>query len=78
MSVRIQLETGYLDVKEGTAFPLNFGVADIRDVSKKSGAFSKTSLLLITRVSSSTTPRTRTTKDSDISLTFTNKGRLTR
>ena len=42
MSVRIQLETGYLDVKEGTAFPLNFGVADIRDVSKKSGAFSKT------------------------------------
>ena len=42
MSVKIQLETGYLDVKEGTAFPLNFGVADIRDVSKKSGAFSKT------------------------------------
>ena len=42
MSVRIQLETGYLDVKEGTAFPLNFGVADIRDVSKRSGAFSKT------------------------------------
>jgi hypothetical protein len=42
MNVRIQLETGYLDVKEGTAFPLNFGVADIRDVSKKSGAFSKT------------------------------------
>jgi hypothetical protein len=42
MSVRIQLETGYLDVKDGTAFPLNFGVADIRDVSKKSGAFSKT------------------------------------
>lgn len=42
MSVQIQLETGYLDVKEGTAFPLNFGVADIRDVSKKSGAFSKT------------------------------------
>jgi len=42
MSVQIQLETGYLDVKEGTAFPLNFGVADIRDVSKRSGAFSKT------------------------------------
>ena len=42
MNVKIQLETGYLDVKEGTAFPLNFGVADIRDVSKKSGAFSKT------------------------------------
>jgi hypothetical protein len=42
MNVKIQLETGYLDVKDGTAFPLNFGVADIRDVSKKSGAFSKT------------------------------------
>jgi hypothetical protein len=42
MSVQIQLESGYLDVKEGTAFPLNFGVADIRDVSKRSGAFSKT------------------------------------
>lgn len=42
MIVQIQLETGYLDVKEGTAFPLNFGVADIRDVSKRSGAFSKT------------------------------------
>lgn len=40
--VKIQLETGYLDVKEGTAFPLNFGVADIRDISKRSGAFSKT------------------------------------
>jgi hypothetical protein len=45
MSVRIQLETGYLDVKEGTAFPLNFGVADIRDLSKRSGAFSKTIIL---------------------------------
>lgn len=40
--VRIQLETGYLDVEDGTVFPLNFGVADIRDVSKRSGAFSKT------------------------------------
>ena len=41
-NVQIQLQSGYLDVKEGTAFPLNFGVADIRDVSKRSGAFSKT------------------------------------
>jgi hypothetical protein len=40
-NVQIQLESGYLDVKDGTAFPLNFGVADIRDVSKRSGAFSK-------------------------------------
>jgi hypothetical protein len=44
-NVQIQLESGYLDVKEGTAFPLNFGVADIRDVSKRSGAFSKTIVL---------------------------------
>jgi len=40
--VKIQLETGYLDVKEGTNFPLNFGVADIRDISKRSGGYSKT------------------------------------
>jgi len=39
--VKIQLETGYLEVKDGTAFPLNFGVAEIRDVSSRSGAFSK-------------------------------------
>ncbi len=48
-NVKIQLETGYLDVKEGTAFPLNFGVADIRDISKRSGAFSKTITLTGTK-----------------------------
>ena len=48
-NVRIQLETGYLDVKEDTAFPLNFGVADIRDISQKAGAFSKTITLLGTK-----------------------------
>jgi len=40
--VRIQLATGYLDVKEGTAFPLNFQVGDIRDVSQRKGNYSKT------------------------------------
>ena len=40
---------GYLDVKEDTAFPLNFGVADIRDISQKAGAFSKTITLLGTK-----------------------------
>jgi hypothetical protein len=40
--VRIQLATGFLDVKEGTAFPLNFQIGDIRDVSKRQGNFSKT------------------------------------
>ena len=47
--VRIQLSTGYLDVAEDTAFPLNFGVADVRDVSKRSGAFSKTITLAGTK-----------------------------
>jgi hypothetical protein len=44
--VRIQLETGYLTVKEGTNFPLNFGVAEIRDLSKRSGTFSKSIMLI--------------------------------
>ena len=44
--VKIQLETGYLDVKEGTVFPLNIGVADIRDISQRSGTFSKTITLV--------------------------------
>lgn len=44
--VKIQLETGYLDVKDGTVFPLNIGVADIRDVSQRAGTFSKTITLV--------------------------------
>lgn len=44
--VRIQLENGYLDVKEGTSFPLNFSVGDIRDLSKRSGSYSKTIVLV--------------------------------
>jgi hypothetical protein len=40
--VRIQIETGYLDVKEGTNFPLNFQVGDIRDLTQRKGIFSKT------------------------------------
>ena len=44
--VKIQLANGFLDVKEGTNFPLNFGVADVRDVSKRSGVFSKTITLV--------------------------------
>lgn len=43
--VRIQIETGYLDVKEGTAFPLNFQVGDIRDLTQRKGTFSKTIVL---------------------------------
>ncbi len=44
--VRIQLPTGYLDVKDGTAFPLNFQVGDIRDISQRKGNFSKTIKLI--------------------------------
>lgn len=44
--VRIQLSNGYLDVKEGTAFPLNFSIGDIRDLTKRTGAFSKTITLV--------------------------------
>ena len=40
--VKIQLSTGFLDVKDGTAFPLNFQIGDIRDVSQRKGNFSKT------------------------------------
>jgi hypothetical protein len=46
-SLGVNLETGgYLDVKEGTSFPLNFSVGDIRDISKRTGNFSKTITLL--------------------------------
>lgn len=41
-----QQHGGYLDVKEGTVFPLNFAVGDIRDLTKRSGAFSKTITLV--------------------------------
>jgi hypothetical protein len=44
--VRIQLATGYLDVKEGTSFPLTFQVGDIRDISQRKGNFSKTIVLV--------------------------------
>lgn len=37
---------GYLDVKEGSAFPLNFAVGDIRDFTKRTGTFSKTITLV--------------------------------
>jgi hypothetical protein len=44
--VKIQLATGFLDVQEGTAFPLNFQVGDIRDISQRKGNFSKTITLV--------------------------------
>jgi len=33
---------GFLDVKEDAEFPINFSIGDIRDISKRSGSFSKT------------------------------------
>jgi hypothetical protein len=43
--VKIILETGILEVRQDVAFPLNFSVGDIRDISKRSGTFSKTIVL---------------------------------
>lgn len=45
--VRIQLHKGgYLEVKEGTSFPLTLSVGDIREPDKKTGTFSKTITLV--------------------------------
>lgn len=44
-NIKIQLvdtNIGYLDVVEGSNFPLTFGVAEIRDISKRKGTTSKT------------------------------------
>jgi hypothetical protein len=43
--VKIILETGVLEVRQDVSFPLNFSVSDIRDISKRSGTFSKTIVL---------------------------------
>ena len=48
-NIRIQLQDGYLDVKDNKPFPLNFAVSDIRDVTKKGGTFSRTITLANTR-----------------------------
>jgi hypothetical protein len=43
--VKIQLvdsNEGFLDVGDDTVFPINFAVADIKDLSKRSGNYSKT------------------------------------
>ena len=46
--VRIQLiepQKGWLDVAEGTSFPINISASDIRDVGSRSGSYSKTVVL---------------------------------
>jgi len=43
--VQIQLidtNQGYLDLAEGTNFPINFGISDVRDLTKRKGTTSKT------------------------------------
>ena len=37
---------GHLKPKEGTSFPLNLSVGEIRDISKRKGTFSKTITLV--------------------------------
>ena len=39
--VKVQVSTGYLEVQEGTAFPITFSVGEIRDIAQRSGSFSK-------------------------------------
>jgi len=50
--VRIQLidsNVGYLDVKEGTNFPITYGVAEVRDLTERKGTFSKSITLANTK-----------------------------
>jgi hypothetical protein len=51
-NIQIQLldkNAGYLDVLNDTAVPVNFSVADIRDITKRTGSFSKTIVLAGTK-----------------------------
>lgn len=38
----IEANNGFLDIKEGTAFPINISLGDVRDISKRNGSFSRT------------------------------------
>ena len=40
--VKIVLQNGTLDIRDDVKFPLNFSIGDIRDISKRTGTFSKT------------------------------------
>src|SRR5690554_6364442 len=52
-TTRLQLiegpQKGFLEVKEGAKVPLNFSISDIRDISSRSGMFSKTIALAGTK-----------------------------
>jgi hypothetical protein len=43
--VKIILQTGVLDVRQDVSFPLTFSVGEIRDITKRTGTFSKTIVL---------------------------------
>ena len=45
----IEVNEGYLDVDDNSVVPLNFSVSEIRDLSKKKGAYSKTITLAGTK-----------------------------
>jgi hypothetical protein len=45
----IEFNEGYLDVDDNSVVPLNFSVSEIRDLSKKKGAYSKTITLAGTK-----------------------------
>lgn len=44
--VKIQIQNGYLNVKDSSNFPITFKVSDIRDLSSRKGTFSKTITLV--------------------------------
>jgi hypothetical protein len=44
--VKIQIQNGYLNVKDNSNFPITFKVSDIRDLSTRKGTFSKTITLV--------------------------------
>ena len=44
--VKIQIDNGYLNVKDNSNFPITFKVSDIRDLSSRKGTFSKTITLV--------------------------------
>lgn len=43
--VKIVLQNGALDVRQDVSFPLTFSISEIRDITKRSGTFSKTIVL---------------------------------
>ena len=45
----IDKNEGFVDVVDGSFFPMNFGAAEVRDITKRKGAFSGTVQLAPTK-----------------------------